>query len=330
MARGGYGKSLGWSVGRFEFLDSEQSKVERYWRAIESGSTDWVGQRLVGLWGGNPGTNRRPNRIIEGTLGGMGGRNDQKFVPFFANRGKGELGAARAALYYFFGGGPTRGNPTFENMDLLKVDRSPDVVYGRGDAGVQRRRAQGRLYFWLMTRARVDQMPFVQGIVGQEIKAGYHYARALAHFDPLKVEMDEIRKVFAFALSRNGQAGHYDPATPAGRKQIRTIQAFDSYSKYGEVAPKKGRARKERASHTKLFGAGYLVSMDATANVQDFTRNARGQFTSLQSEVAEVNRRVAAAFQAEVVQLMRQSRGSRPATGDLIRATEDPRNRTPS
>jgi hypothetical protein len=320
---GGYGGSLGWSVGNLDWLNDPGSKVNRYWRVIEQGSnaTDWPwqGRRIVGLWGPNAGP--RTRLINGGDLSAFQrGRGDQKFVPFFRSIDQADnRRAARAALYYFFGGGKGK------NMELLNVDPSSTANAKNRRYDVESNRK--RIYFWLMTRARVEDMPFVQGVIIREVQAGHYYARALLSFgDPVERELDELRRVMAHVYGAGG--GWADPTTPAGLKKGRQYQALDAYSKYGDVAPKTGRRRTEKRTHSAAVGGRYIATVNATAYVQDFIRTGRGTISQYVSEMTKVNQRMAVAFQAEVVQLMMQDR-RRPMSGDLIKAHRDARNRTP-
>lgn len=322
-ARGGYAGALGWSVGLFSWLDNPNAKVNRYWRVIEQGSNEsdwpWQGRHVVGLWGPNAGPR---GALINGDLSGFQtGRNDQKFVPFFRSISDADnRRAARAALYYFFGGGKGR------NMELLHAD--PRASTANGGAGRSVERARKRIYFWLMTRARVEDMPFVQGVIIREVPAGRYYARAALTFNPAEREMEELRRVMQHVFGAGGASS--DPTTSAGLRKGREYQAADAYSKHGTVAPKKGRRRLEGGGrlHTTNNGSQGIVSVDSTAYVQDFIRTSRGTISQYTSEMTEVNRRVAAAFQAEVVQLMQQER-RRPMSGALLKAHADPQNRTP-
>jgi hypothetical protein len=73
-----------------------------------------------------------------------------------------------------------------------------------------------------------------------------------------------------------------------------------------------------------------IAVVTASSNVQDLIRTGGGQFPSgqWQAAIIDVNRKVALQFQEHVVSLMRDS-VLRPPTGDLVRATRDPRNRYP-
>lgn len=315
-----YGQALGWSVGRFSWLNDPASKVNRYWRVIEEGSDatawPWKNKRIVGLWGNDP-----RQRIGNDLTPFVGGRNNQKFVPFFPEIGDSDsLHAARAALYVFFEGGEGR------NMDLIKAVQPPRKRPGGNGRPWDPDKARKRFYFWLMTRARVEQMPFVQGVIVRDVQAEHYYAKALASFDPMERELAQMREVFSHLLTSGGKT--FDPSSRSGRRQLRELQAFDSYSRFGSVAPKRGRLSTEKATHSGQVRGEYLVTVNASASVQDMIRNSRGQLTRFQAEVAEINRRVARDFQNHLVELMERG-GKRPASGQLIEATRDDRNRTP-
>lgn len=67
-------KQFGFGVGSIPFLDSEDSRVSRYWRAIEVGSSKMEGKFLGGGWAG-PG-------------GGRGARHGQDLTPFGEGSGQ--------------------------------------------------------------------------------------------------------------------------------------------------------------------------------------------------------------------------------------------------
>src|SRR5690606_22243005 len=96
---------LGWAVGIPEWLNNENSKVNRYWRVIEYGSSatrwPWQGQRIVGLWSNLPGPR---GGLITGQLSMFNVARDQKFVPFFHAKNGDMDRAGRAALYWFLEG----------------------------------------------------------------------------------------------------------------------------------------------------------------------------------------------------------------------------------
>lgn len=316
--RGSYGGSLGWSVGLPEWLNNPNSKVNRYWRVIEEGSdrTDWPwqGRRVVGLWGPNAGPR---GGLINGDLSAFQtGRGDQKFVPFFRSIDQADQRrAARAALYYFFGGG--RG----PNMELLDVDPGRVASRNRRQSAESNRK---RIYFWLMTRARVEDMPFVQGVIIREVKAGHYYARALMTFDPMEHEVRAVREVFDFVL------GGTDPRTSAGLRKMRGA-VNDEMVARARAWGRRGQNAKPKTGPRRYEGNAIpqgLATMSSSYLVQDNIRTSRGTISQFTSELNDVNARVAAAFQAEVVQMMQQER-RRPVSGALIKATADPRNRTP-
>lgn len=318
-AGGTYGKALGWSVGSFAWLDNPASKVNRYWRVIEQGSdaTDWpwAGRRVIGLWSNK--ATPRGGLIGPGLSPFENGRGNQKFVPFFADIDNSDArDAARAALYYFFEGGKGR------NMELIRAVRPPTKREIGNGRPWDPDNARKRFYFWLMNYARVEDMPFVQGVIVRKIEAGHFYAKALGNFDPMQHEVEAMREVFSHILAPSGSSAA-EPNSRLGLKRLREIQAFDD----GDIAPKKGRRRAEKTPHTSRVRGRFAVSVNASVVLQDNIRNSRGQLSRLQAEVVEVNRRVAAAFQAEVVEVMQAER-RRPATGELVKATADPRNRS--
>lgn len=324
--RGNYAGMLGWSVGRYDWLEDPSSKVNRYWRAIEQGSTYWVGKTIIGLWGPAAGENVRPNRLISGgpldpTQTGGGG---QKFVPFFASVGGDMEHAKRRALWYFFGGG-TR------NMDLLQP-KNPVTKSGKPKSGALSLSDQRRMLFYLMTRA--PHVPFVSATVGKPIIAAHYYENALIAFgDPAVREIDLLQQQLAFALgsssitSARGRAkaqAAMGADTRSGVVKTSALSAaptsVDSYLLPGRVS-----------SAGNNFGRRGLATVTATVHTQDFIRDGNGSFSngSWQNMVKEINATMAKQFQAEVVRQMQAGRTPRPATRDLIRATENPRNRFP-
>jgi hypothetical protein len=311
-------RGYGWSVGNIDWLNSPASKVNRYWRVVEEGSnaTDWPwqGQRIVGLWGPNAGPR---GGLINGDLSAFqSGRSDQKFVPFFRQRGKGLEGAARAALYYYFGGGEGK------NMDLIRADPSAGKYGGPGRSVEAARK---RFYFWMMMVGkdhgpRLEQLPFVTGIIMREVQAGDYYARAITSFNPLEREKEKIRQLFG-----------KDMSTPGGVKNARDYQAMDAYSSGKPVKPKTKTTawlKKQIMAnpHSAGRGSGFMYSVDMSVQVQDLRVDSRNRFHQYQGDLQAINRELAEAFQEEVVQLMQQER-RRPVSGALIRATRDPRNR---
>lgn len=276
---------LGWSVGRFEWLDSESSKVNRYWRAIEMGSMYWVGKHIVGLWGDRPGDNSRPNILRSGTLDAMrSGVGSQKFVPFFATEGANMEKAARAALLYYLGI-QMHSRPTDEQLARLNGATPQD---------------NRNIFFWLMTRAPADRFPFVSTVVGRPIEARNFYRQALVNYDPMTEHVALLRRGVSLTLSGMSSTG----TEARGPDQL----------KPGMSGPTRG-------------GVATLRTSVAT---QSFLRNDKGQFTSWQDMIVDINKEMASQFQAAVVEMMTSSKGHRVPTGDLLRATEDPRNRTPA
>lgn len=309
------GPSLGWSVGRFEWLDKEESKVRRYWRAIEYGSAEtgwpWVNKRIVGLWGPNAGPR---GGLHHGDLSMFSDRRDQKFVPFFKSIEDNDAKlqrAGRSALTYFFGGGPSKGNLHFQNEEFIKAN--VNLKDKRGNRRTKDpARARANFYFWLMTRARIDEMPFVTSFVMEEIPVGNFYAKTLRSFNPLEREVQALKEELGFQNLRT----------------TRQYQAEDSYDKAGrEIPAKKGTPNQDKSYETRM-GNRFLVSVSASGRTQDNIRNAFGRFTSGQAITAAVNRRMSIEFQAALVERMQRSR-ERPSTGDLIAAHGNAQNRLP-
>lgn len=331
---GGYGGKLGWSAGLGSWLDSPSSKVKRYWREIEYGSGgDWSGRTVAGLWGDSLG-----NGPLAGDPFNPGART-QKFKPAFRKGTKqtpeGMLGAARYALWVYMKGETGGKRDWIEgHMDRLDVryvwvykrqtvDGRRSVVRGSGERRAPRteaeyRRAQQSLFHFFMTKASIDQIPFVAGVIMKPIPARHYYATAIADFKPrlIEMELEGMRKAAYFALQ--GKEGG----------EFRTFRAKGAEE--NDTRPRAGRARREQPSlgtkYTPTGGA--VVTITASAQVQFSMRNANGRFVNgaFQSTLREVNARVAAAYLREVARLMETHR---PSTGDLIKATLDSRNRYP-
>lgn len=294
-ANNGYEDLLGWTVGRYDWLDNENSKVNRYWRVIEQGSeaTNWpfVGKTIVGLWGNYAGGTDRPNSLQEGNLSiPENGRSDQKFVPFFKTLSHDMLGAKRMALWFLFDGGK-------RNMDLI-----------RGNSPSEKK----RFLYWLLTRATVDQIPFVSAYVQRPIKPAHYYLKAMQAYRPMERTVELLRAETKYFMQGK------DITTTSGLHQARRMVAFDS-----GASLETGRRTRESGSPT----AG-LVAVRVSAQVGDLTRDSQGRFTSYQSIVRKINKQIAAEFQAAVVDEM-TSNSRRPQTGELIKATADRRNRAP-
>lgn len=316
----------GWSVGRFDWLNDPASKVNRYWRVIEQGSSatkwPWQGETIVGLWGPNAGPR---GELHKGDLDAFQtGRADQKFVPFFRQRGSDMTRAARAALWYYFDGGKG------PNMEQL----TPDATRSRHEGGHFNADAERhRIFFWLMTRAKLDQMPFVSGVVVRPIPPALFYQRALASFDPLGKEIEALRAGVQHLAGAN-------VSTPSGLATAREALAVDTGSYQGvqrSLSPGQAiglrPAARTGAPRQFVTHAPVPVSM-ATATLsaasQDFLRDGKGRFSSgaWQDMLRKVNRDVAKQYQDAVVSLMNAER-KRPPTGDLIKATKAPQNRYP-
>lgn len=88
-------QSFGFGVGNFEFLDSENSRVERYWRAVEFGTDALVGRFIGGAWGSQPG---EPGARHGQSLTQFGGGAAQQFIPYSHRMDfEGAIRSARAA-----------------------------------------------------------------------------------------------------------------------------------------------------------------------------------------------------------------------------------------
>lgn len=83
-------KQLGYGVGNYSFLDSEQNRAFRYWRQIEFGSDVHVGRFLGGAWGGaGGGRGARHGQALTQFGAGEG----QQFIPFSTTMEPGPTGA---------------------------------------------------------------------------------------------------------------------------------------------------------------------------------------------------------------------------------------------
>jgi hypothetical protein len=310
MAVSGYAGKVGWTVGRASWLDDPASKVNRYWRQIEQGQT-FSGVILIGLWGDRAGTNMRPNMLREGqAMSAAGDYGGQKFVPFGeTDSAATALHRARFALWYFLTAGKM-GRPT--NEDLTRL---------HGASPSENR----RIFFWLMSKAPVSRMPFVSARAKRSVEGRHYYTRALSSFDPMQVEIDMLRAEIGPLIRGAFTQG-----------KARAVVAMDS----PRSGPRKGPARREVADASSYLGgrapmAGAsglgIVTVTAGAPVQDLIRVGNGQFPAgqWQAMLIDINRKVAIAFQEHVVALMEEGPHLRPSTGDLVRATADPRNRYP-
>lgn len=326
---------LGWVVGREKWLDSEASRVRRYWRAIEeggtAGNTHWVGQTMAGLWTNRAGTNDRPNSLINGQqMTAFKGGGGEKFAPFFSSgEDPDSLRASRAALMYFFGGG-TR------NMDLLHPKqqfREGGTRTRKGRPGAPRKReskgnpespsSKKSFLGYLASKAPAEKIPFVRGRVREPIVAGHYYTKAMANWGgPTGVaqrEMVELRKGIETLM---GSSTPSNIMTTGARDRIR-----DAVAKESLTTPKKGDLRGESR---RLSASKGIVVVSASPRTQDNVRTGRGHFSHSywQAMIIDVNRQMAIAFQKEVVAAMEKDR-RRPPTGDMRKATENAQNRFP-
>ena len=304
----GYAGKIGWTVGRASWLDDPASKVNRYWRQIEQGQR-FSGVILIGLWGDRAGTNARPNMLRDGqSLSAPGDSGGQKFVPFGeTNDAATALHRARFALWYFLTAGKM-GRPSNEDLSRL-----------HGASPSENR----RIFFWLMSKAPVSRIPFVSARAKRSVEGRHYYTRALDSFNPMQMEIDMlraeigplIRGAFTQGKARALVGGD---STAGSRKGPARQEVTDASSYLGGRAPMAGAS-----------GLG-IATVTAGAPVQDLIRAGGGQFPAgqWQAMLIDINRKVAIAFQEHVVALMKDS-ALRPPTGDLARATADPRNRYP-
>jgi hypothetical protein len=151
-------KQLSWGVGNYEFLDSEASKVNLYWRAIEYGSDVMVGRFLGGGWAG-AGGGRGARHGQELTAFGEG--SGQQFIPYSATMRTFEdaLHSARAAREVMRAQGAHFGGRTGK--------------VGKGNPG-----------------------PSTLGLITKPIEAHEAYAKAFKEFDVVAQEREAIYAVF--------------------------------------------------------------------------------------------------------------------------------------
>lgn len=314
----GYGDRLGWVVGVQEWLDSEASKVARYWRAIEYGSNYWVDKTIVGLWTDTPGSNDRPNRLINGQeMTAMGRGDGEKFAPFFARQGVDLEKAARAALWYYFGG--VRGEGPTRNIAMLHTSQQyyrSGKKAGQSKGDPESMAAKRAMFFWFMTKATPEQMPFVSARVGQAIPAGEHYQTVIDTFPMMERELALLREGLATMMQLPP-----DITNAHGIRQIRRAVAAES----DNAQPRSGALRSE--SRGPAAGA---ISVRASANVQDIGRTARAfSHSYFRQIIVDINTQMASEVHQRVIEQMENAGRTRPATGDLMKATADRRNRLP-
>jgi hypothetical protein len=284
MASSGYAQKVGWTVGLRTWLDSPESKVSRYWRAIEYGE-EWNAD-LIGLWG--KGRSLDPFREGEGQL----------FAPF-GKSSTDPLKRARKAFWYYITGGKM-GKPNVSDLEKL----------GAGSPSNNR-----RVFWWIMTKAPVEKIPFVSGHAHGNIAARHYYEHARTSFNPLVVEVAALQRGVATLMG-----GVFKRAS-----------ARSSMARQTNQGPRSGFSRQEVSDVGPLLNEQGIVTVTASAGTQDFLRTGSGQFPSgpWQQMLIEVNRQVAKEFQLAVVAEMEAGQHLRPATGELIRATRDVRNREP-
>ena len=128
-----------------------------------------------------------------------------------------------------------------------------------------------------------------------------------------------IRGAFSQAGARKAMASDSGSTARKGpaHREVSDARPYMAGMRPGEIGPVPS-------------GVG-IVTVVAGSNVQDLIRTGGGQFPAgqWQAAIIEVNAKVAAAFQEHVVALMADGVHLRPPTGDLVKATRDPRNRYP-
>jgi len=333
---GTYGGKVGWSVGLQSWLDDPSSKVARYWRSIEYGSNNWPSGRLSGLWGNVAGPNSRPGSFRNGELSAFSTGGNQKFVPFFNKRGDDMGKAAVSALIYYFGMTRSGGVKSATNLSAITETRGWDdadhkrkakdkngrftgKMESRGSGPAEQRRS---LFMLIQSASAGKKVPFVTGDFSTAIEARHFYTKAVQSFDPVEAEVKELREVIGKLI------GGRDPYSRSGFQFAREEIAYRMDTK-PRTGPRGGKNRvTNRTIAGRLGGNAGIVSVSASATAQDFLRSGTG-FSHWQAEIEQVNARVAKRFQQVVVDLMRAQPTVRRPTGDLIAATDDPRNRYP-
>lgn len=298
----GYLGRLGYAVGFEDFLDKQETRDQRYWRAIEYGSQWWVGREIAGLWGNSAVPRGALHETASSLFGPSGG---QKFIPFFSNANQEMLSAAqRAAIYWRKMGHP-----------------DPRTFLPPGPRG-------GHSHDGLGGTGRPIR---TLGTVREPIKPHRFFERGLAKFgDPVEQELEVVQKVFG-AYLRNLSGAPVKAGTSAGNTALRRTAGEAGVDAYGTLRPRTGRARTELSrSGLRTALGGPAITFAVSSNIQDVQRNARGQFTSLQQELTQLNRELAIRLQTAVVKALEESierKGT--STGRLAKTLADPRNRFP-
>lgn len=316
---GGYEGKLGWTVGLDSWLDDPASKVKRYWRAIEDGK-DYGGLILIGLWGNRAGSNARPGNVREGPLDEpMKGRHDQKFVPFGTTHSSATaLHRARFAFWWFITKGKM-GRPSDADLSILHVAPRP-VGEGKHEPKDPEASANRRMFGWIMSRATVTQIPFVSAVALKPIPAHHYYITAVDSFNPGQRQIDMLRQEIGSQMKGAFTIG-----------KARTAMAIDSPGAKVKSGAAAHGATRSVGPNRPNFGEHGRFTLTAHPYIQDMVRTGSGTFPAgqWQAMLIDVNRKVAYEYQLHVMSVMRQVTRGRPPTSDLLRATEDSRNRKP-
>lgn len=157
-----FSSRFGFAVGNRAWMDGQNDRVARYWRAIEYGSDYWVGRQVAGLWGNSP----EPRGNLHSTATSFFGEGaGQKFVPFFGSVGDNMSAKARAAYFY-----------------ARRELGIPDPRHGH--------------------HGKSDSSSFpTLGTIRRPIAPARFYERALEAFDAPAEERQALRKAFNFANS---------------------------------------------------------------------------------------------------------------------------------
>lgn len=321
MARGSYAAKVGWTVGLDRWLDDPASKVNRYWRAMEYGE-DFSGTVLIGLWGDRAGNNLRPNLNFlrdGGPLTAAGDAMGQKWVAFGATHNLGQaVKRAKFALWYYVTNG-RMGQPTKE--ELAQVFHRPTDKENRA------------VFSYMMSsHVTLGHIPFVRAHALGKVSGRHYYKKAVANFRPMQREKQLIKEILvpmfkgSFPNARAAMASDSGGSTKKAGSAKETSDVAGVMQRQQGITHQEGRA----AAKGPVMAAGHY-HLRAGAAVTDLLRGGGGRFPSgqWQAAVQDVNRAMAKEFQAAVVAEMDKVPHKRPATFDLIKATDNPRNRYP-
>jgi len=304
----GYASKVGWTVGRFDWLNNPESKVNRYWRQIEETGQEYTGLILIGLWGDSAGLSTRPNPLRTGDAltRPTPGLDTQKFVPFGETHSEGTaLSRARFAFWYYITDGKM-GTPSNTQL-AAKLGHSP--------------KDSRAVWYWVMTKTvSATQIPFVYARSVKAVAPRNDYKKALASFNPVAFEVALLRQKIGSLMT-----GAYST------RKARVAIGTDSSGARIRTGPAVQEVRNAATLLRAATGVG-VAEVTASGAVQDLIRTGSGTFPAgqWQAMLIDVNREVAAAFQEHLVAQMVSGPHKRPPTDELVRATADPRNRYPS